>query len=261
MYNELTRREVKVWWDKKCLKPGLGWKEGFVSGLVNSRAFVCLLSRNAINNATMTNQNYGLLDEDSPCDNVLLEQRLALELRQLGYIERILPIFVGDKQSNGDFGLYFETGCCPRAANVALKSIEVELREQMVSNALGHPVEPNKTVKSVLADITACQGAKIEGDLNAAVITAADQVKAMIADLSAGGMKSTTGKQVPPMMSPTTRLIRLSTAIPAGSFEEEKYSTLASENAQLKHENNQLRREILLLNEKVATFSSEPNGL
>ena len=92
LYDLLTASGLKVWWDKKCLKPGENWKEGFCGGLVNSRTFVCLLSRGAINHPSIAWQNFGNLKEDSRCDNVLLEHRLALELKGLGLVEKVMGI-------------------------------------------------------------------------------------------------------------------------------------------------------------------------
>ena len=63
--------------------------KGFCRGLVSSRTFVCLLSRGAINSPTEPRQNFGALTTDSACDNVLLEQQLALELGQLGLVEKV----------------------------------------------------------------------------------------------------------------------------------------------------------------------------
>ena len=45
LYDRLTNKGHKVWWDKKCLEPGVNWEEGFCAGLINSRQFVCILSR------------------------------------------------------------------------------------------------------------------------------------------------------------------------------------------------------------------------
>eukprot|EP01042_Synura_sphagnicola_P036655 gene36655-biopygen16334 len=29
LYDALTGKNLKVWWDKKCLEPGQNWEEGF----------------------------------------------------------------------------------------------------------------------------------------------------------------------------------------------------------------------------------------
>ena len=56
-----------MFWDKECLPLGLNWEEGFLDGLIKSRAFVCIMSRRALK------QRFEDLKLDSWCDNVLLE--------------------------------------------------------------------------------------------------------------------------------------------------------------------------------------------
>ena len=51
-----------------------------------------ILSRNAINCEKNAKQNFSLLTAGAPIDNVLLEYRLALELKERGLIEKIYPI-------------------------------------------------------------------------------------------------------------------------------------------------------------------------
>ena len=90
LYNALTALGVTVWWDKKCLLPGEDWEENFCRGLVKSRVFLPIYSRNAINHPTYARQSFALLTPDSNCDNMFLEQRLALELRDRGLIEKVI---------------------------------------------------------------------------------------------------------------------------------------------------------------------------
>ena len=85
-----------MYWDKLCLLSGVDWEQGFCEGLVSSRAFVSLLSRDAINHPDITWQNFSKMTSDSKCDNVYLEHRLAVELQDLGLIEKIFPVFIGD---------------------------------------------------------------------------------------------------------------------------------------------------------------------
>ena len=93
LYELLTAAGIKVWWDAKCLQPGVPWEDGFCDGLVKSGIFLPLLSRGAINHATSARQSFPLLTEDSACDNVLLEYRLALELREMGLVSKVIPLF------------------------------------------------------------------------------------------------------------------------------------------------------------------------
>ena len=90
LYYQLLARGVDVWWDKKCLQPGMPWEEGFADGLLSSQIFVPVLSKDAL-------APFLLLDGASRCDNVLLEFRLALELKARGVLKAIFPIFVGDR--------------------------------------------------------------------------------------------------------------------------------------------------------------------
>jgi hypothetical protein len=72
------------------------------SGLVKSRIFIALISRESINSQTDERANFPNLDIDSPCDNVLLEYTLALELQARGLTERIYPMLIGDLCANHD---------------------------------------------------------------------------------------------------------------------------------------------------------------
>ena len=94
IYDKLRAQNVDVWWDRKCLKPGQRWEEGFADGLLSSDIFVPFLSKDAL-------EPFAGLARGSPCDNVLLELRMALMLKQLGDIRAIFPIFVGDVKPMG----------------------------------------------------------------------------------------------------------------------------------------------------------------
>ena len=52
----------------------------------------------------------------------------------------------------------------------------------MESQALGTPLEPNRTVKSVVGAITGCQGAFIVGPTDATFAAAADSIVKMLTD-------------------------------------------------------------------------------
>ena len=153
LYNLLTSPpfSLTVYWDKLCLEKGVDWEQGFCAGLVSSRAFVPLLSRAAINHPEMDWQNFSKLAQSSACDNVFLEHRLAVELQGLGLVEKVFPLFIGDVDaSTGEYGNYFAGGCHPLLRDVSVSSVEVKLLQHMESQALGTPLEPRRTVKSVV---------------------------------------------------------------------------------------------------------------
>ena len=111
LYELLIAKGLTVWWDAKCLLKGVDWEQGFCEGLVNSRAFVPLWSRNAINHPTIPWQNFSKLTMDQPrCDNVYLEHRLAMELHGLGLIEKVFPVLIGDFDS-GDTPFLIYSPC------------------------------------------------------------------------------------------------------------------------------------------------------
>ena len=67
LYELLLGLNLRVWWDKECLKPGQRWEDGFADGLFGSRVFVPVLSSAGL-------KNFGALDAESETDNLLLEQ-------------------------------------------------------------------------------------------------------------------------------------------------------------------------------------------
>ena len=188
LYNLLTAQGFKVYWDKLCLVPGVNWEQGFCEGLVSSRAFVPLLSRDAINHPDKAWQNFSKLSADSDCDNVYLEHRLAVELQGLGLIEKIFPVLIGNLDATtSEYSEYFKSGCHPLLCEVTVKSVEEKLRSHMESQALGTPLVPDRTVASVVGAITACQGAFIVGPADATFAAATASIAKMLTQSSQDG--------------------------------------------------------------------------
>ena len=181
LYTFLTARGMKVWWDKKCLKAGQPWEEGFCEGLINSSNFVCLMSREAINSREKNWQNFTMLTESSRCDNVLLEWALALELESREMITGIFPVFIGDKYSNGNYGDYFPDHCHPHPLpQLTVVSLHDKLQEHLDRQGLGAAYCESTSVKQISEAITAHQGGFIRGDLK----TAIESVGQSICDMS-----------------------------------------------------------------------------
>jgi serine/threonine protein kinase len=125
LYNMLTEKGLSVWWDQKCQKPGTDWKEGFCAGLVDSKTFICLLSHDAINNDEVDAQNLAKLTKESPCDNMLLECRLALELNGLHMLDKIFPVFCGElNEEEGVYESFFSVKNMPKFPDVAVAAVE-----------------------------------------------------------------------------------------------------------------------------------------
>ena len=163
LYYALAERGLKPWWDKKCLLPGQNWEEGFCSGLVSSRCMVCLLSRGAIKNPAKDWQNIEKLRTDSRCDNVLLEWRLALELKDRGMIKGIFPVLIGDRSIDGEYSNYFSGGCNPNPPDLVVEALEAKLHEHLGREGLGSPYHDRVTVKAICTAILSNQGGFYSG--------------------------------------------------------------------------------------------------
>jgi serine/threonine protein kinase/Leucine-rich repeat (LRR) protein len=186
LYEILEARGLKVWWDKKCLLPGQPWEEGFCAGLANSGHFVCLLSRGAINSSDKAWENFSNLQVSSRCDNVLLEWRLALELKRRGMIEGVFPILIGDMMEDKsthaiEYSHYNRSGCGPKELpTCSVASVEQKLRERLDHEGLGAPFEEEMAVSDIVKEVLANQGGFIVHDPQTAWNTVVNQISRMI---------------------------------------------------------------------------------
>ena len=174
---------VKVWWDVKCLKAGEQWEDGFCNGLVKSMIFLPIISRGAVNHPTSPRQSFEVLSNDSPCDNVFLEHRLALELRERGLVEKIFPLFFGDLNEEGMYSRYSFSGnypCHPVCTDAVIESVEAKVRTNLDKQGQGMPFFESQTVMEVMTELTCYQGAFIEGDLAASMGAAVEMVMEML---------------------------------------------------------------------------------
>ena len=179
MYEMLTERGLRVWWDKKCQKPGVDWEEGFCEGLIKSRAFVPLLSRAGL-------QNFECLTQSSQSDSLLLEYRLALELQSFHILECVYPVLIGD--SSGDstdpractYTNYFKSGCAPKCPEVVVASVEQKVCAHLNKQGLGAPTASDCSVKDIFHSLTKYQGKLIEGAGGEAFGAVVDSIHSMI---------------------------------------------------------------------------------
>jgi ankyrin repeat protein/serine/threonine protein kinase len=190
VYHRLIGKGFKVWWDKKCLPVGLDWKLGFCAGLMNSRSFLCVFSKNAINQKDNIRQNFSLLEENSECDNLFLEIRLAFELKRMGYLERMVPLFVGEYRDEIDsFREYDWKTDWPTGKEIIVKKIEDSLTEELERQSLGCSVLSSGekellTVSGMMKEFAKCQGIFLVGKKEKALDKVADSVGDMIKELN-----------------------------------------------------------------------------
>lgn len=184
VYEELKRRDLNVWWDKESLPAGRNWEQGFCSGLFNSATFVCLVSREAVNSAAVERRNVTKLESNSQCDNVILEWRLAQELFDMGMLNGIYPLLIGDKDpTTSEYSDYFKSGCNPTfSTNVVVDSIEGKLREHLEREGLGFPLTDKQSIKNIFSFICNQQGFKIENNFVEAIEKAGSAIRSMVKD-------------------------------------------------------------------------------
>jgi len=180
LYEALTQRGLHVWWDRKCLQSGQIWEEGFCAGLVTSRYLVCLMSRGAIKHPTVDSYNFETLTVGSRCDNVLLEWRLGLELKERGMIDGIFPVMIGDTGPDGRYSDYFKSGCSPNAPDIVVESVEAKLKEYLNQEGLGLPYRDNMSVRLILNTILGNQGGFFTGNSQTCILAVIDSVTEMV---------------------------------------------------------------------------------
>jgi hypothetical protein len=213
------------------LEPGVSWEEGFCDGLVKSRIFVPILSRNAINHPNRPNQNFSMLKADSKCDNVLLEHLLSLELQERGLIERIYPILIGDRTqgeeaSEEEIENYFASGCNPvldEKESVVVASVLEKCHHHLFRVGLGTPLLLDMTVAKVLSHVLVNQGLVVEGPLMLAFQAVPEAIRHMIELLDDMRARSFVGADI--IEDHSSILSRAGTDLDNsshGSFEESK---------------------------------------
>ena len=186
LYNLLTERGLKVWWDKKCLQPGVNWEDGFCEGLMKSKSFVALVSKAGMKNDNIHTQNFEFLTESSQCDNILLEYRLALELRAFDFLEAVFPVMIGvGYVDDADpksciYAHYFKSNSLPNCPDIVVRSVEEKLCQYLNSHGLGAPIISNRTVKHIFDALLKHQGGFIRGTGEAAFSSVVTSIYHMV---------------------------------------------------------------------------------
>ncbi len=144
-------------WDMIRLESGKNWEEGFCDGLVQSRVFLPIVSASALlghhndecrsRGCESTHKgDTSKLTSTSSSDNVILEYRLALELRERGLIEEVLPLLAGPVFDESLVG-----------SDCIVASIEDKLKEHLKRQGLGQPMLPAMSPKETFTKILSGQ--------------------------------------------------------------------------------------------------------
>ena len=157
---------------------------------MKSFVFVALLSGGAVNHPSRTNQNFSQLREDSACDNVLLEHRLALELQKRGLLSKIYPIMIGEFSEQSERYSAYAWPDLSVVSSVVVESVEKKLREHLSRQSLGSSLLSKLSVKESMDLLTKNQGYFIQGDRNTTFEEAAKMIQEMVSASRTDQMKS-----------------------------------------------------------------------
>ena len=180
----LRQAGVRVWCAATHLRnDAVGWSRQYCHALSKSRIFVPVLSRSALRNPSKPEFNFELLSAYSNCDDLLLEYRSAIEMKERGLLEKLYPVFLGEYDAQSStYNAYSWSGassCHPTCPKIAVLNVEQRLREQLEQQALGSPYRDYMTVLDVLSDLTRYQGGFVTGDLTSALQSLLESVTSM----------------------------------------------------------------------------------
>jgi len=178
LYAALTALGLKVWYDRKCLKTGQKWEDGFVDGLLDSVIVVPVLSCGVL-------ESMAALKKRSK-DNVLLEHAFALELFQRGEVKGIIPALFGATTTAGYqpfFAARASSGDACDLPNVAVKPVQQQLRKHLNRLQRGTPLSRaanTSTVAQIEEELLAFQGIIMTGEEQRDIDAAAQQIAAAV---------------------------------------------------------------------------------
>lgn len=186
IHRALTALGLQVWFDESIVHIGNSFEQAYVEGLQSSKVFVPVLSRGAINDDSNSffhgsKHSFSRLRSDSPIDRLLLELRMAVELKARHSILAICPILIGDyNAAQGTYGHYIRGNCHPvldSSNPVLVTAMEDRVLVDLEVHGLGLPMRSGAGECSVAAVLQAVTGSLSEtttATTTAAIVGAAD---------------------------------------------------------------------------------------
>jgi len=111
---------------------------------------------------------------------VLLERRLAQQLKEREMILGVFPILIGDfDATTGSYSHFFRDGCNPICPDVQVTAVEEKVQEHLEREGLGSPYNETGTVKSVLNKVLMNQGGFVDNDITENLKTVSDTILSM----------------------------------------------------------------------------------
>ena len=168
LHDALRLRGLRVFWDGLELPRGASWEEGFADGLFDSALYVPLLSEGAL-------ARLCALAAGSACDALLLELRMALELKARDELAGVMPVLVGELQGGSATGAYAELRA-PAGPEVVVAEVEERLSDHLQGSGRPPPshMRADCTVGRVLSAVLAHPPAALTGPAVNALDRSAD---------------------------------------------------------------------------------------
>lgn len=197
LYDNLISLGARVWFEGDTATSKEFAIHSIRDALVNSQVFVCVCSRESM----LALQR---LQVKPQVDTVLLECRVALELKRIGLLSNTVPVLVGDTVTVNEMSVYVKfvgVDCLDERDALYIDNIESEVNCCMNYFGLGSPTFSPLSVSATMLAIMAHDSISIEGDGNTAWRLAAAKIARMFSTLPSAGE-----------CTPTTRATSLSTA-------------------------------------------------
>ena len=123
-------------------------------------------------------RNFQQLSEDSPCDNLLLEQVLALELKELGMLEFVMPLLIGQASQSSEYEA-FDFGITGVMPEVCVTSVMSKASHHLDRQGCGALLKPQRTVTQTVSSLLSMQGKFVQGEYEGAMDKAAKDIARM----------------------------------------------------------------------------------
>ena len=135
---------------------GEGWESGFSKAIMHSRMVVFIISRRTFNcihgsECTTCPENVAQLAAKGSCDNVILEYDLALELFELGRVQKLVPVLVGAQKEIEDLGKIYLDFFAKIKPGIDWKTVPDEVIPQIQKSAL-RMLEEDPELKTKLSN-------------------------------------------------------------------------------------------------------------
>lgn len=194
LYDIFSSHGIRVWWWNNISNQAkendevIEWKQAFVEGIMNSRIFIPILSRDAINHPLVLEQNFSKLSSNSPLDHFLLELSVALELNSRKLLSHIYPVMIGDEKydpttNRSIFENYFTCGSHPSVdSNILVTSVMNSLIDHFNIRKMGSLYLTNDelSIANVLNGIIKHKGNVIDYNRDESFITISNEMKEIL---------------------------------------------------------------------------------